>query len=421
MAGEAKQPASGRNYAFSNRKPPRPPARVDEISRLPRQRARGINCHRHGDQLPVDVNSKVKQLAACIRGVSKSVEIPSDRVHTISEQAFNYLRVQSGAKILVAGLVGIVGTPEQVEKAEQLVRKVVSMSESDVSAMTSFPSAFVLPLKVFAVPVDSLINKTNSLHCTDLDDLVPDEDSANKDYGLTLLAKIICSKKSNSKVVQTILQKSWNPTQGMKIQTHHDNIDSIIFNHEWDKNRIMDHRPWSVMSSHVVVRDWPHQLNLDEIEFTQSPFWIRVKGLPPILMTKQNAEKIGSKIGKVLEVDFTADGNLAWLRFLQIQVQIDITKPLHTSFNRIKDNRQKMWIRLQYERLPDFCFSCGRLGHTDRNCPHKLPIPPETMASPYGPWPRADNSDECPRYACWSPALVSTQTPQILSMEANSG
>ncbi|KAK2993518.1 hypothetical protein RJ640_025528 [Escallonia rubra] len=182
----------------------------------------------------------------------------------------------------------------------------------------------------------------------------------------------------------------------------------------------MDHRPWSVMGSHVVVRDWPHQLNLDEIEFKQSPFWIRVMGLPPILMTKQNAEKIGSKIGKVLEVDFTADGNLAWLRFLRIQVQIDISKPLHTGFNRIKDNRQKMWIRLQYERLPDFYFSCGRLGHTDRNCPHKPSIPPETMASPYGPWLRADKSDECPRYAYWSPAPVSTQTPQTPSMEANS-
>ncbi|KAK3025703.1 hypothetical protein RJ639_041708 [Escallonia herrerae] len=134
----------------------------------------------------------------------------------------------------------------------------------------------------------------------------------------------------------------------------------------------------------------------------------------------KNAEKIGSKIGKVLEVDFTADGNLAWLRFLRIQVQIDITKPLHTGFNRIKDNRQKMWIRLQYERLPNFCFSYGRLGHTDRNCPHKPPIPTETMASPYGPWLRADNSDECPHSACWSPAPVSTQTPEIPSMKANS-
>ncbi|KAK3023869.1 hypothetical protein RJ639_044000 [Escallonia herrerae] len=73
------------------------------------------------------------------------------------------------------------------------------------------------------------------------------------------------------------------------------------------------------MSSHVVVRDWHPHLSMDEIDFLQSPFWIRISGLPPNLMTKSNAEKIGSKIGKVLEVDFTADGKIAWLRFLRIQ------------------------------------------------------------------------------------------------------
>ncbi|KAK2998563.1 hypothetical protein RJ639_023543 [Escallonia herrerae] len=259
--------------------------------------------------------------------------------------------------------------------------------------------------------MESLINKTISLHCTNLDDLAANEDTAIKDYGLTLLAKIVSSKKSNPKVVQSILLKSWNPSEGMKVQFHHDNIFSILFNHEWDRNRIMKHRPWSVMSSHVVVRDWPQQLNLDEIDFSKSPFWIRVVGLPPNLMTKQNVEKIGSKIGEVTEVDFTSDGKLAWLRYLRIQVQQDISEPLRTGFTRNKDHQQQAWIRLQYERLPDFCFACGRLGHTNRSCPRKPPDPPKNMASPYGPWLRADNMENCPHTACWSPSQMLTLLP----------
>ncbi|KAK2998374.1 hypothetical protein RJ639_022626 [Escallonia herrerae] len=254
--------------------------------------------------------------------------------------------------------------------------------------------------------MEDLINKTSSLHCVDLDDLIADDTSAPKEYELTLLAKIISSKQPNPKVVHSILQKAWNPSKGMKLQSHQNNIYSITFSHEWDRNRILASRPWSIMSSHVVVRDWPPHLNLEEIDFSKSSFWIHVTGLPPNLMTKQNAKRIGSKIDKVMEVDFTAEGNLAWLRFLRIQVQININKPLHTGFYRNKDPNQAVWIRVQYERLPDFCFSCGRLGHTNRGCSHPPFESQENMSSPYGPWLRAESPDTCPRIASWNPLAL---------------
>ncbi|KAK3030581.1 hypothetical protein RJ639_039459 [Escallonia herrerae] len=161
--------------------------------------------------------------------------------------------------------------------------------------------------------MEDLINKTSSLHCADLDDLIADETSASKEYELTLLAKIISSKQPNPKVVHSILRKAWNPSK---------------------------------------------------------------------------------------------EGNLAWLRFLRIQVQIDINKPLHTGFYRNKDPNQAVWIRVQYECLPDFCFSCGRLGHTNRGYSHPPFEPPKNMSSPYGPWLRAESPDTCPRTASWNPLAV---------------
>ncbi|KAK3009855.1 hypothetical protein RJ639_012840 [Escallonia herrerae] len=120
--------------------------------------------------------------------------------------------------------------------------------------------------------LDVLISKTNLLKCEDSLDLEADASTANTEYKLTLLAKIINTKKFNVKVVQSIPFKAWNPSKGMKIQPLEENCFCITFNHDWDRSRVLVSRPWSIMSSHLVVRDWPPDLTMKEIDFNFSPF-----------------------------------------------------------------------------------------------------------------------------------------------------
>ncbi|KAK3008039.1 hypothetical protein RJ639_015411 [Escallonia herrerae] len=251
--------------------------------------------------------------------------------------------------------------------------------------------------------LDTIISKITQLKCEETIDLEEDDSNAVREYTLTLLAKVISIKKSNLKAVQTILSKVWNPTKGMKITSLEDNIVCITFNHEWDRTRILAARPWSIMSSHLVVRDWPPNLSINEIEFNYSPLWVRICGLPPNQMTKRNAEKIAEKIGKLKEIDFTSDGKISWFKYLRIRVELDVRKPLQTGFNRNKNDQSKAWIQLQYECLADFCFNCGRLGHVNRLCPSPPLEKPENFSSPFGPWLRAEYSESTPPEAEWNP------------------
>ncbi|KAK3006808.1 hypothetical protein RJ639_015769 [Escallonia herrerae] len=251
--------------------------------------------------------------------------------------------------------------------------------------------------------LDTLITKTNQLHCEEPIELEEDDTNANREYSLMLLAKLISTKKPNIKIVQNILAKVWNPSKGMKVQTLEENTFCIALNHEWDRSRILESRPWSVMSSHLVVRDWPPNLSLKEIEFNISPFWIRINGLPPNQMTKVNAERIAGKIGNLKEIDFTSNGKISWLKYLRIRVEIDIHKPLYTGFSRRSDTQNRAWIGLQYERLPDFCFNCGRLGHVLRTCSHPPLTSQAHPKSPFGPWLRAESLEPIPGDAEWNP------------------
>lgn len=72
-----------------------------------------------------------------------------------------------------------------------------------------------------------------------------------------------------------------------------------------------------------------------------------------------------------------------------MRVTIDITKPLKTGFFLPIEKNVVTWIQFWYEKLNDFCYSCGRLGHGHKNCNQsedtKGVLDPRKA---YGPWLR---------------------------------
>jgi hypothetical protein len=58
-----------------------------------------------------------------------------------------------------------------------------------------------------------------------------------------------------------------------------------------------------------------------------------------------------------------------------VKVRLDIKKPLMrgVTLDMGEDGREEMkWCPLVYEYLPDFCYTCGLIGHTDRICEVQL-------------------------------------------------
>lgn len=52
---------------------------------------------------------------------------------------------------------------------------------------------------------------------------------------------------------------------------------------------------------------------------------------------------------------------------------------------------KKIKVYFQYERLQDFCYACGRLGRTVRDCKETTDDKDreEELPNNYGPWLRA--------------------------------
>ncbi|GAB2214963.1 hypothetical protein Drorol1_Dr00019332 [Drosera rotundifolia] len=61
-------------------------------------------------------------------------------------------------------------------------------------------------------------------------------------------------------------------------------------------------------------------------------------------------------------------------RYLRIRVELDVTKPLRRgAVLKFGDKGIEDWFPFQYERLPNFCYICGRLEHVERDCVEEGP------------------------------------------------
>ncbi|EEE63122.1 hypothetical protein OsJ_17930 [Oryza sativa Japonica Group] len=104
------------------------------------------------------------------------------------------------------------------------------------------------------------------------------------------------------------------------------------------------------------------------------PIWIRIYDLPLALMIKARGQLYGSRFGHVRKVDVEEDGRNRH-DFFRIRVDLPVKKPLKSKL-AIKINAQgtEVVIRfdVRYKWIPYFCFCCGFIGHSDKDCEKKV-------------------------------------------------
>jgi tRNA A37 threonylcarbamoyladenosine biosynthesis protein TsaE len=125
--------------------------------------------------------------------------------------------------------------------------------------------------------------------------------------------------------------------------------------------------------------------------FTEYPFWVQVHDMPLRCMNMKIGQKIGDSLGKV-EVVVT-DDDVGWGKCLRIRVVIDLLKPLDCG-RALVISRESCWVSFKYEKLPSFCYRCGRITHDSKGCPNKSSTKKSYNegAPAWGAWLRAEES-----------------------------
>ncbi|CAN1810795.1 hypothetical protein LINPERHAP1_LOCUS26031 [Linum perenne] len=64
---------------------------------------------------------------------------------------------------------------------------------------------------------------------------------------------------------------------------------------------------------------------------------------------------------------------------MRIRVRLDIREPIKREKKLKRPSGECVLAKFRYEKLPTFCFICGRLGHIDRHCEIYFRLPDEQI------------------------------------------
>jgi hypothetical protein len=105
------------------------------------------------------------------------------------------------------------------------------------------------------------------------------------------------------------------------------------------------------------------------MRFDKLMIWVRVIYIPYTKLNETWGERIAKKVGEFFKLDINKDG-LVSAQYLRARVYIKVKDPLMrwVGLESMKLGKT-FWYSIQYEFLPNFCFPCGVLGHSETVCP----------------------------------------------------
>ncbi|KAM7490550.1 hypothetical protein LguiA_033471 [Lonicera macranthoides] len=249
----------------------------------------------------------------------------------------------------------------------------VSMADRDLEAMMSAVSLTEEECEVTVVGAD-LLGKYRELEA------------------LVLVGKVVIDKQVNKEGLRAALRKAWGRVFSLSEVGF--NIFSFSFEKSEDVEWVLRRGPWNFDHSLVAFQRIDGSLQPSALRFSHEKFWVRLYNLSFLCRSREIASVIGGKIGQVDDVDVGPNGD-GLGKFIRVRVTVDILKPLKRGVTvSLTLDKPPVWVPVSYERLPDFCFECGCIGHGYKDCTKFINLNPEERAGkrPYGVWLRGGGS-----------------------------
>ncbi|TXG57565.1 hypothetical protein EZV62_015394 [Acer yangbiense] len=221
---------------------------------------------------------------------------------------------------------------------------------------------------------------------------------------LCLAGKFLSPDMVNREAFRSVILRIWKLMEGVEVEVVTSIVFAFHFQLDEDRRKVLAGGPWSFDDALIVLEEPTGKGAIRGLKFDVVEFWVHISNLPLLCMTKEIAKFLGGIIGEVREIDTGPIGDCLG-KFLRVRVAIDIGKPLRR-FLRVDvlGDGEETVMPIQHERLPNFCFYCGMLGHVVRGCPEICKQENVVVSDfQYGSWLRVASPVKVQNRRGWGP------------------
>ena len=167
-----------------------------------------------------------------------------------------------------------------------------------------------------------------------------------------MVGKLLAERIITKEVLKTPMIRAWKPIGSVSFKQLGLNLFLIDFENWWDKDRILEGRPWNFDGDLFSIIDFNGLTLIEDLEFGKAAFWVRMYKLPQACMGREVGMQVGLMVGEVEDIDFLDDG-VGWGEYLRVKIRINLSKPLAKG-RIIKLQEKEIWVAFQYEKIPPF-------------------------------------------------------------------
>ncbi|MCH88312.1 zinc CCHC-type-like protein, partial [Trifolium medium] len=194
---------------------------------------------------------------------------------------------------------------------------------------------------------------------------VESEECGEEFFDRSLVGKLWTVDPFNVRIFKQVITQAWRLKNTVEVQDLNKNLFLFRFASKRDADSVMKNGPWSFDRNLVVLKRISGEEQPSDLEMHTGEFWTRIYDLPLKLRSESMAKKLGDIIGSFMEVDSKDCNRLG--KFLRVKTSIDLRKPLKRG-TIVKYQGKDLKVFFKFERLPTFCFVCGRIGHQIKDC-----------------------------------------------------
>jgi hypothetical protein len=160
-------------------------------------------------------------------------------------------------------------------------------------------------------------------------------------------------------------------------------IEKLQFHKEEDKMKVMEGGggAWRHKGDALIVVHYDGMTRPSEVCIDSIGMWVRLYDLPPIMMKEGVAKQLSVDLAEYIKMDSRFPG------YMCVRALFPLKKALVPQLKVKIKGRGCMVIKVKYENVPYFCFTCGCLGHAVANCEeevhdHEVKFSEDLRASP---------------------------------------